>query len=132
MILSLWCLFLGRLIVGFGAGLLLVATSIYMKETLPSSSIEPCLTSFNLGINVGILLITFIQGVTIPPKNSPGYTQTKNWRIGFGTPIFSSFINFLMWWLVMKYESLQELIQRGKLTTAQHQLHRIYKFTDKK
>ncbi len=61
MVLSLWLIFFGRLVVGFGCGLLLVATSIYVKETLPAKSIEPCLTSLNLGITYGIVIITMIQ-----------------------------------------------------------------------
>lgn len=60
MLLSMWCFILGRLIVGFGSGLLLVTTSVYMSETLPGNSVEKCLTSLNLGINVGILLITLL------------------------------------------------------------------------
>lgn len=65
MILSVWLFFIGRLTVGFGAGLLLVTTSVYVGETLPASKIEKCLTSLNLGITIGILLITLVQSVSL-------------------------------------------------------------------
>ena len=65
MILSIWLFVLGRLVLGFGAGLLLVTCSIYVQETLPASKVESCLTSLNLGLTFGILIITVIQGVSL-------------------------------------------------------------------
>ena len=60
MVLSIWLIFIGKLIVGFGCGLLCVTSSIYMKETLPVKLVGPCLTSLNVGISYGILCITII------------------------------------------------------------------------
>lgn len=111
MLLSIWLLFFGRLIVGFGAGVLLVTSSIYMQETLPAGSVEPCLTSLNLGMTVGIVIITLIQGLAFNDLSADQLLITKNWRIPFGAPIVSAFVNTLLWWWVMRHDSLSEIIK---------------------
>ena len=108
MILSVWLFFLGRLTVGFGAGLLLVTTSVYVQETLPASKIEKCLTSLNLGITIGILLITLVQSVSLVNQD---FATTKNWRVPFCAPMVAATINALLWLITLKYESLGELIK---------------------
>lgn len=69
MILSLWMFYLGRFIVGFSVGFLVVTTAIYMQETLPSRLVESCLTSLNLGIALGIVLITVVQGLSFKDED---------------------------------------------------------------
>ena len=118
MVLSIWMFFLGRLIVGFGAGLLLVTSTVYIQETLPASKVEKCLTSLNLGITLGVFIITLVQGLSLPSDEASQLT-TKNWRIPFGAPIVSASLNALMWWTIIKYESLAELIKKGKLTVVE-------------
>ena len=128
MVLSLWLIFFGRLVLGFGCGLLLVATSIYVKETLPPKTVEPCLTSLNLGIAYGIVIITSIQVACFKGMDTLEMSTTKNWRIVFLSPMVVALLNMTLWLVCLKYDSLTELVKSGKLTQAEQQLKRIYRF----
>lgn len=51
---------IGRLILGFGSGVLIVISSVYMAETVPSSKLSLYGTSVNFGIVVGLLIANLI------------------------------------------------------------------------
>ena len=51
---------IGRLILGFGSGVLIVISSVYMAETVTSSKLSLYGTSVNFGIVVGLLIANLI------------------------------------------------------------------------
>jgi MFS family permease len=57
---NIWALIIGKLVLGIAGGLMIVASSITIAETLPNSAVATCGTSVNLGIVTGILLISIV------------------------------------------------------------------------
>ena len=68
-----------------------------------------------------------VQGLSL---NNVDPLTTLNWRIPFGAPIVSGSVNALMWWFILRHESLAELIRQGQMVIAEKQLQRIYEFKD--
>jgi MFS family permease len=66
MVLTVWSLALGRFMLGFAGGAFNVITSVYMCETIPASEVSKYGVSTNLGIVIGLLLTSLIQGFTLP------------------------------------------------------------------
>lgn len=113
---------------GFGGGLMIVTCSIYIAESLPSSQVASCGTSVNFGIVLGILVISIVQSVSLPPaKNQSEYLTTNNWRIVFAFPICTCILNILMWHYFMKRDSIAFLIKIGNDDETLAQLREIYR-----
>lgn len=64
--LNAFSLCLGRLLLGFGAGVCIVAISVYNTETIPADKLSIYGTSVNFGIVFGLLMTNFIQVVSLP------------------------------------------------------------------
>jgi len=58
--LTVFGLCLGRFILGFGGGLCIVSSSVYMAETVPSWKLGTVGTAVNTGIIFALLLTTAI------------------------------------------------------------------------
>ena len=58
--LTVWGLFLGRLLLGFGGGMFTVVCSVFMVETVPAHKLSLYGTSVNLGIQVGLLVTSLV------------------------------------------------------------------------
>ena len=64
--LNAYALSLGRLLLGFGAGVCIVTISVYNTETVPAEKLSIYGTSVNFGIVFGLLITNFIQVVSLP------------------------------------------------------------------
>lgn len=58
--LGIWGFAVGKLILGLAGGLMIIASSIFISESLPAERVASCGTSVNLGIMGGILLIAIV------------------------------------------------------------------------
>lgn len=58
--LTVFTLILGRFMLGFGSGMFIVITSVYLAETIPAHKLSMYGTSINLGIVVGLLITNLI------------------------------------------------------------------------
>ena len=69
--LTIPSLCIGRFMLGFGSGVCIVATSVYVAEICPADTQQVYGTSVNLGVVVGLLATNIIQGETLPPTTMP-------------------------------------------------------------
>ena len=67
MFLSIPSLCIGRFMLGFGSGVCIVATSVFVAEMVPADKVSIYGTSVNLGIVIGLLVTNVIQGESLPP-----------------------------------------------------------------
>ena len=58
--LSIASLCIGRLLLGFGSGVCIVATSVFVAEIVPADKLSIYGTSVNLGIVTGLLVTNII------------------------------------------------------------------------
>jgi MFS family permease len=61
MFLKFWSLALGRFMMGFGGAMCIVATSVFMAETVPASKLSLVATSINTGIVCIFVLSAALQ-----------------------------------------------------------------------
>ena len=67
-ILNFYCLLFGKLIFGFGAGVLSVAAPKMLDETVPTYKLKTFGLCSNMYLNLGIT-IAMIMGLWLPNKN---------------------------------------------------------------
>jgi len=65
--LTIASLSIGRFLLGFGSGVCIVATSVFVAEMAPADTLSVYGTSVNLGIVIGLLVTNVIQGESLPP-----------------------------------------------------------------
>ena len=58
--LSFWTILFGKLGLGFAAGIMIVACSVWMKETVPAAKLSLVATSVNFGIVFGLFVTTLL------------------------------------------------------------------------
>lgn len=121
MFLSIPSLCIGRIMLGFGAGVCIVATSVFVAEIVPADKVKIYGTSVNLGIVVGLLITNVIQGESLPPLDNIIAVQTTQlWRIGFGFPVINSLASILCCLLIAKKDTIYFLMDEGDLVGARY------------
>ena len=60
MFLNMYAHIFGRLLLGFAGGMNIVASAIFMAETVPAKKLGATGTSINFGIVSGLLITTLI------------------------------------------------------------------------
>lgn len=110
---------IGRFMLGFGSGVCIVATSVFVAETAPASKLSIYGTSVNLGIVIGLLITNIIQGESLPViSDIPAVMTTQWWRFGFLFPIVNSLVSFACCMCLAKKDSIYFLMDEGDLDGA--------------
>lgn len=125
-------LIIGRFMLGFGGGLCIVSSSVFMAETVPSWKLGTIGTAVNSGIIFALLVTALIQGFTLPDTTmmSDLWFTTTNWRYGFLAPGILAFINVLMWKILVSFDSLFYLIDNNREDEGFSHFKKIYEFKD--
>lgn len=128
LIFNFWCIVIGKTVLGFGCGLVIVGCSIYNRETLPAKTLSYMGTSVNFGIVFGLLVSTTIQNLMLPQKGDPDYLTSGAWRYPLGAPIVISGVSFLSWLLIFQYESIEFSVDQKNTKAALALIKRVYVF----
>mmetsp|Transcript_23132 Transcript_23132/g.30825 ORF Transcript_23132/g.30825 Transcript_23132/m.30825 type:complete len:133 (+) Transcript_23132:322-720(+) len=89
---NIFAICIGRLIFGFSVGVLQVAGTSFVIETVPGQLMSIFGPLINININTGILIGTFM-GLIIPQDSSdPDYMTSQAWRIVFAFPWLLQFL----------------------------------------
>jgi len=107
--LNFWSIFITRTVVALCGGAMIVAGSVFLKETIPADKFRLYGTAVNFGIVIGLLVSICMQG-ELPTKTDEMMT-TGYWRIILGAPIVLCTINSILWLLVIKQDSIDFLIE---------------------
>ncbi len=120
-------LFLGRIVLGLGVGVVQVSVPAYLTEIAPATIRGKSVTVFQLFLTTGILLAYFVDLL---------FTPSGNWRAMFGMILIPSFILFISMlflpesprWLIAnrrKERALKILQKIRRPGAAELELHEI-------
>lgn len=106
--LSLASILVGKFIFGLAAGGLIVASSLYLNETVPNEHSSTFGFTTNFGVICGIM-VCLLMGVGLPdPVKSPVQAyDTSYWIIINLMPAFIGAINLLLWLFIFKLDSIK-------------------------
>jgi MFS family permease len=121
---------IGKFLVGFAGGLIIVSSSIYNKETLPASTLSYMGTSVNFGIVLGLLVSTIVQNLALPQKDDADYYTTNAWIYPFIAPIVVSAVSMLSWLTAFRDESVEFSMEKKDDEAAKRLLCRVYDFDE--
>ncbi len=124
--LNFWAIFISRAVVATCAGAMIVAGSIFLKETIPAEKLSLYGTAVNFGIVLGLLVSICMQGAL--PTTPDEMLMTGYWRIILGAPIVLCLTNSIFWLIVMKHDSIDFCIEQDNLVAAKCHLELVYKF----
>ena len=108
------------------AGAMIVAGSIFLKETIPADKLSLYGTAVNFGIVLGLFVSICMQGAL--PTNPDDMMTTGYWRIILGAPIVICLTNSIFWLIVLKYDSIDFCIEQENLIAAKFHLELVYRF----
>ena len=109
--LNIWAILIGKFIFGIASGTIIVASSIYLNETVPVELSSTFDFTTNLGVILGIT-ICLVAGLALPDtKVELELAQTTRiWRLISGMPIFFASVSLSNWLCFFKYEPLKYCI----------------------
>jgi len=107
--LNFWSIFISRTVVAMCGGAMIVAGSVFLKETIPADKFSLYGVAVNFGIVLGLTVSISMQGGL--PTTTAEMMTTGYWRIILGAPIVLSVSNSIFWLLVIKHDSIDFLIE---------------------
>lgn len=122
--LSLPTLCLGRFICGLAAGVLNIALSKSIIETVPEKYTGLFGSFSNFYIALGVMLAT-VAGVVLPGKE--GYAETELWRFVYACPIGISILQMLLFLFIWKEEPINFSVSVGDDASAKRFMARVFK-----
>ena len=104
--LNLWMILIGKFIYGFCASVIIVASSLYLQETVPAEKSATFDFTTNFGVISGIT-ICLVSGFGLPTSKEGKENDTVYWRVILGIPIVFIVIQVFLWLSIFKLESLK-------------------------
>ena len=130
--LSLAAILIGKFIFGLAAGGLIVASSLYLNESVPSDYSTTFGFTTNFGVICGIM-ICLVMGAALPdPKtDAVAANDDKFWIVISAFPALIGGINAILWIFIFKLESVAACLSadEGSDLAEQGKVHvsKIYK-----
>lgn len=122
---NFYTIMVGKVVFGFGSGLLIVACGMWNKETIPASKMGYVGTSINFGIVFGLLVSTTVQNISLADKASADYITSKSWMWPMGSPALVASISTLLW-LILFEDSIDFQLEKGNEEGAKVSLCKVY------
>ncbi|CAI2365526.1 unnamed protein product [Moneuplotes crassus] len=121
MIFNFYALIIGRILFGYGIGVMTVLTPLFISETSPVEVAGPMGSLSQIMVTVGIM-IAYMFGFLAPiryldkegdPEMNPDVLTTQSWRIIFAVPAAISIFQTLMLLVVFRYDTPKFYQQKG-------------------
>ena len=87
MFLNVWSILVGKFIYGFAASVIIVASSLYLNETVPVEKSATFDFTTNFGVILGIT-INLVVGLGLPTDAAGKMNDHYYWRLILGMPLF--------------------------------------------
>ena len=123
--LNTWTIIIGKFIYGTAASCIIVASSLYLNETIP---VEKSAT-FDFTINFGVILgitINLVLGLGLPTDDEGKMEDHFYWRFILAFPLLFIIIQLPLWLLVFKRDSLKQCFLKKNFEDARKTLSLIY------
>lgn len=117
---------IGRMLHGFGSGVLGFIFCKSMNETVPQNLLQYYGQLSNSGNNLGIMLVGWVS-ILLPYDQS--YEERKadeSWRIVYGFTLIIQAVSYIFIWVSLKNPSLKELIKNDDREQAFVEINKIY------
>ena len=110
-IVNLAAIIIGKFILGLASGALIVASSLYLNETVPNEHASTFGFTTNFGVICGIM-ICLVMGVALPdPKTDPQAAHDNTFWIYMNAfPALIGAVNLVLWLFIFKYESIKTYV----------------------
>ena len=125
--LNVWAILAGKFVFGLASGAIIVASSIYLNETVPVEKSATFDFTTNFGVILGIT-ICLVLGLGLPDASTDpeAAKSTQFWRVINGMPILFGTISLLNWLCFFRFESLKFCFTMNDHESAKDQIKRIY------
>ena len=108
---SLVSILIGKFILGLASGALIVASSLYLNETVPVEHASTFGFTTNFGVICGIMLCLVMGGALPDPKKDPQACDDNTFWIYMNAfPALIGAVNLVLWLFVFKYESVKTYV----------------------
>lgn len=128
LILSYPCMIAGKILTGVSAGVLNVALSKCLNETIPFEVSQNYGLLVNSALTFGIFYVAFIQSLIMPFKEDgvESLRSDQMWRVGYSVQIISNLVvgAAIAFWLPAL--SLRNTIAKDTPEQASEMLKRVY------
>ena len=127
--LNVWSIIIGKFIYGFSASVIIVASSLYLQETVPVEKSATFDFTTNFGVIFGIT-IDLVVGLGLPVTVEGKQSDDIYWRLIMATPLIFIFLQLILWFGIFKLESLKYCFSVKDFESAKEQLGKIYRAGD--
>ena len=116
LILNFWTIIIGKFIFSVASGVILIATNVYLNETIP----RHLNSLFGNVVNFGIITAIFLEesfGLLFPDinDNPKEAMDTQLWRVAYGFQIIPCVISTILWLTCHAYDSPQFIVDKGRV-----------------
>lgn len=121
----------GRIIWGYGVGVLSVNIGRYIEETVPEFLLGYFGPIFPWAQTVGSFWV-LLMAAGLPDDKDPKLGDTNFWRVIFGIPMIVSLLSMIGLQFYVRYDSPKYLINTRKYARAHKMIDKIYHFEEDK
>ena len=104
--LNVWAILFGKFVYGLAAGVIIVASSLYLNETIPLAKSATFDFTTNFGVICGIT-INLVVGLGLPTDAQGKQDCNLYWRLILGMPLVVVMIQLPLWLCVFTRDSLR-------------------------
>ena len=124
--LNVWAIIIGKFVYGFSASVIIVASSLYLQETVPVEKSATFDFTTNFGVILGVT-IDLVVGLGLPTSAEGRMNDHTYWRAIVGVPLLFILIQLILWIGVFKLESVKYCFSVKDFDGARDQLGKIYR-----
>ena len=128
--LNVWAIIAGKFIYGLAASVIIVASSLYLQETIPAEKSAAFDFTTNFGVIFGIT-INLVLGLILPTDDAGKEADNVRWRIILALPLAFIAVQLVLWLLIFKLESLKYSFAIRDFDSARAHMNKIYDFGSK-
>ena len=106
LVLNVWAIIFGKFVYGLASGVIIVASSLYLNETIPLAKSATFDFTTNFGVICGIT-INLVAGLGLPTDDQEKKDSELYWRLILAMPLLIVMIQLPLWLCVFKLDTLK-------------------------
>ena len=122
---------LGRLVLGFAAGILNLIYGKSIIENFPEKLASTLAMMCNASICIGIFACFVLGGILPDPDDIEANKDDQMWRIIYGMPVAIGVFGILSLLFVYRYEPIGYLVSKDLEAECKLHMHKVYSKKDK-
>ena len=127
---SVFCLSLGRLILGISAGLANMVYGKSITENFSEKLASWLAMLLNAGICIGIFVALLMGGLLPDPEDIEANKNDENWRIIYAAPGMVGVVEIILILFIFRYEPINYCASIGLEEEAYNHMRKVYSKQD--